>query len=86
MQKNGKNPSQFHYTDDQIDIITEITIVIATLFHNFITNHKEFKRMIEPFSRMRLDGNDNDKDLARLGLTLNLRNMSHKEGECSLIR
>lgn len=77
MKKNGNNPAQFQFTNAEMDVINEITIVIATLFHSFVTDHKDLKKMIEPFSKMHLHGNE--KDLARLGLTLNLRNMSHKE-------
>jgi hypothetical protein len=77
MEKIGKNPSQTQFTENEMDIINRITITVAILFDSFIRNHKELMRMIEPFSKTGL--HDNDKDLARLGLTLNLRKMSHRE-------
>jgi hypothetical protein len=53
-------------------------LVVTRLFHSFITDHEYLKKMIEPFSKV--NPHENDKDLARLGLMLNLRNISHKEG------
>ena len=78
MQENVKNPSQIRFTDNEMDIINQITFVVSRSFHSLITDHKDLKKMIESFSKMHL--HENDKDLARLGLTLDLRNMSHKEG------
>jgi hypothetical protein len=78
MRKNGKNPSQFRFSDKEKDIINQITFVVARLFHSFITDHKDLRKMIEPFSKLNL--RENDKDLARLGLMLDLKNMSHEEG------
>ena len=78
MNESGKNPSQNRFSKDEINIINQITITVAPLFHDFIKDHKYLKKMIEPVSKMGLG--DNKKELARLGLTLNLRNMSRKEG------
>jgi hypothetical protein len=78
MNESGKNSSQNRFSKDEINIINQITITVAALFHDFIKDHKHLKKMIEPVSKMGLG--DNKKDLARLGLTLNLRNMSRKEG------
>ena len=76
MSQNGKNPSQFRFSDKEKDIINQITFVVTRLFHSFITDHKYLKKIIEPFSKLNL--RENDKDLARLGLMLILRIMSHK--------
>jgi hypothetical protein len=78
MQENVKNPSQIRFTDKEMDIINHITFIVSRSFHSLITDHKDLKKMIESFSKMHL--HENDKDLARLGLILNLKNMSHKEG------
>ena len=78
MSQNGKNPSQITFSDKEEYVINQITFVVTRLFHSFITDHKYLKKIIEPFSKINL--RENDKDLARLGLMLILRNMSHKEG------
>jgi hypothetical protein len=72
-----RTPSQTQFTENEMDIIDRITITIAILFDDFIKSHKKLIRTIEPFSKTSL--HDNDKDLARLGLTLNLRKMSQRE-------
>jgi hypothetical protein len=78
MRENVKNPSRNGFSEVERDIIDHITITLAVLFYSFIENHKDLRKMIEPVSKITL--RNNDKDMARLGLTLDLKNMSRKEG------
>jgi hypothetical protein len=74
--KTGKNSSRSKPTKNQKRLIDEITVMLAIQFDRIIKEFKNPDKMRKAFLKL----STSNKNLARLSMGINLKNMSHDVG------
>jgi|SRR5918996_2465471 hypothetical protein len=74
--KTGKKPSRSELTKNQVRLIDKITIILAIQLDRYMREFKDPAKMMKAFSVL----SSSEKNLARLSMGVNLKNLSHGVG------